>query len=1534
MNQVMKVAVVVGGLLSALSVSAGNDLPALYSRLEAVESSGTQYVDTGYAPSAKTSFVAEILGAYTAVPTGYQLMGNLPSDTDPRYDFGCHRTIKWTMGRVIASTAAVDAEEHLLVADFGAGTLSVDGTNVLSGVVNTKESPNYNFFLFARRNKNSSTPDCASKFRLRYCRLFQGGVLVRDLVPAKRTSDNVVGLFDLVESRFYAPGGGALGGCNYVPNLRLNYIETDGTQYINTGYKALGSSAFSFELKGGWTQVRTSYQLFGSLEDGTARYDFGMHKNKVWTLGAGVSSVVADALEHVFTGRFESPSNTMAVDGTTVLTDGKPLLANATREFYLFNRQNKNGGVSCPSWFRLRSCKLMQGGTVVRDFVPGLTMSGIAGVWDLANANKHYPKNAGNDFRWGYAYLPKANGEIVHVGTLVPADMSPSRDFEKDGEATVSAGEITQFPAALTFTRGELSFADGTARTSEVVGALTFKGGAAMRIDVTASACDQFRAGALVFDATATADNPVIVNVNDIDAQKALPAGTRLPFLNVPGQTLTDAEAGKFRVRGMKAYVAAENGVLVLRDVPVSSAEWTGAAGDGLWSTAGNWLNDALPQYGSSIHFPVAAGGATTMDIPGLVAASIDVDSNAGAFLHGGTSLLAVEGALTNNSTKAQTFILPMELGYPGDPFIFAGSGDLVLTGGVKKAISPILVKAGSGLVHINDEVVAQATNVTIEAGILRLERTVRVTDRSAGGVITICPGAQLDVNVYNNGNVLSSNEATHGKTVHVAGSGPAGSKGALDNSSAKSGWGCNFSKVVLDADATVGGGWMAIRDLTGSAQSGSALEGAYTLTVRSDNMFLLHACKVALDRLDLRGVMSFEGTASGAITNGVHCFSDGLLQFTNTTVPNTIPLTVEENGAVLKCSGGNATMAGAVIVKPGVETTVQCQTNLTLSGEVSNSGVVSQTGPGMLALTGGLSGNGSFVGERVHFGGAESRWEIEVDDAGTTSMVDFSGVTDSTLFVGLKALSVRATGTSTALQAVELASAGELTQAQAVAIALTVVNAQGDPVPNCHLDVVADKLVLTLRDVNLVRTAVWTGEGTDPMNLAEPANWCCRNDLGQTLEGRLPIEHTTIEITGGCEFNCPAGSTLAFLNVRWTAGASLGADCDWSGLDLSRILPEGTLDLAGHNLRVTARTNLDTAFTVTDSTERGGSLYIAVPEGLTVLNNALALTGSLHLVTTGAGTFDARKFGQTYTGGTEVAGGTLTLQQSGSTSGTYSPKNGQFGAENSEIVVDVGAMFDTRGNYDFKRHRIVLNGGTWANRGCDMSKRPSDGYGCTGGLLLTADSSLLCNFNTRHGEGVIDLGGHVLDVTIASGKYWHLDGASTVSNGTLRVTGGGFFNTLAIVKEARTVNVVMDTAMSLNTEARISFNDFAMSYTGTNRGSGKGGVDIYGTYTPVTDYTYDYILQNQATINLEDKETTWDVTGLQLGFVANSNIGILLPPPNRVKSGDYVISWEEGKAPANAETVTFTAKGQFGAHLQFTSTGIIVRRGLAIILR
>src|SRR5258707_1130118 len=82
---------------------------------------------------------------------------------------------------------------------------------------------------------------------------------------------------------------------------------------------------------------------------------------------------------------------------------------------------------------------------------------------------------------------------------------------------------------------------------------------------------------------------------------------------------------------------------------------WTGAAGDGLVSTAGNWSPAQVPSSGDTLIF----AGSTSLSPQlktSLTVGSITFNSTATAFTLGGTGTYTVNsGGITNNSTATET---------------------------------------------------------------------------------------------------------------------------------------------------------------------------------------------------------------------------------------------------------------------------------------------------------------------------------------------------------------------------------------------------------------------------------------------------------------------------------------------------------------------------------------------------------------------------------------------------------------------------------------------------------------------------------------------------------------------------------------------------------------------------------------------------------------------------------------------------------------------------------------------------------------
>lgn len=176
-------------------------VPAGYTQVEYIQSSGTQYIDTGFKPNQDTRVVMDvqaIAASGTLVYFGVRQTQKVKSfllfkinDTSLRSDYG----------NTSASIAVTTYTDRVIIdADSGVtkyGDLSVTHT------AETFQS-DYPLALLALRTRDKINSQMHAK--LYSCQVYDNGTLIRDFVPCKNAS-GAVGLYDLVNDVFYDNAG-------------------------------------------------------------------------------------------------------------------------------------------------------------------------------------------------------------------------------------------------------------------------------------------------------------------------------------------------------------------------------------------------------------------------------------------------------------------------------------------------------------------------------------------------------------------------------------------------------------------------------------------------------------------------------------------------------------------------------------------------------------------------------------------------------------------------------------------------------------------------------------------------------------------------------------------------------------------------------------------------------------------------------------------------------------------------------------------------------------------------------------------------------------------------------------------------------------------------------------------------------------------------------------------------------------------------------------------------------------------------------
>lgn len=207
-------------------------LPSEYERVEYLESSGTQWIDTQFKPTGNTKAVIKVK-ANSLPNSDNALFEERTTDNSTRfgyfltyggqnafntYDYGTSYQIAQQLNTTDIFTIEVS------------NNLVINGTQVASHSVASFTSQ-YNLFLFA--GNNQGTANWFGSYKVYSFKLYENNLLVRDFIPAVRKSDNVAGLYDMVTRQFFTNQGSgtfAVGGyverphetCEVLPNVEVS----------------------------------------------------------------------------------------------------------------------------------------------------------------------------------------------------------------------------------------------------------------------------------------------------------------------------------------------------------------------------------------------------------------------------------------------------------------------------------------------------------------------------------------------------------------------------------------------------------------------------------------------------------------------------------------------------------------------------------------------------------------------------------------------------------------------------------------------------------------------------------------------------------------------------------------------------------------------------------------------------------------------------------------------------------------------------------------------------------------------------------------------------------------------------------------------------------------------------------------------------------------------------------------------------------------------------------------------------------------
>ena len=342
-----------------------------------LEATGTQYIDTGY-PIITSTDTLSITYENTSTINHKWLMGSY----EPGAQIGISSATVtaptiWYKNKVDLTQAEEYYNPHTLLYDSNG--VSNDGVNKASFQSFTGT---WNIYLFALNNTGTSPNGYFGYGKIYSYTHKRNNVLIRDYLPA--IDENGVGfMFDRVTHTCFLNAGT---GVFKYPARELTYLQTTGTQYIDTGYKAVPATT-KFEFMFQCDNISDSTFIFGARPDtsATSQYTCATYKptSRIRQDWAGLSDFftgITTTDKYLYTAY----NNTITLNDTTVTGTISRSTTRSDYNFLLFTVNT--GGTADSRMFVGKGyrAKLWDNGTLVRNYSP-VFLNGSAGMLDKVN---------------------------------------------------------------------------------------------------------------------------------------------------------------------------------------------------------------------------------------------------------------------------------------------------------------------------------------------------------------------------------------------------------------------------------------------------------------------------------------------------------------------------------------------------------------------------------------------------------------------------------------------------------------------------------------------------------------------------------------------------------------------------------------------------------------------------------------------------------------------------------------------------------------------------------------------------------------------------------------------------------------------------------------------------------------------------------------------------------------------------------------------------------------------------------------------
>ena len=368
-----------------------NPLPEGYTQVAWIESTGSQYIDTDVLPDQNSGIELKIEFTHDPASAQEAIYGTRTADTKQFWAYYRYNSDAFAMRFGTTSTNFMltmpAIGTHII--EQTKNVFNVDGEQTSAPMMDFTST--YPIYLFAVNNQGSV--QYPASVRIFCCKIYDNETLIRDYLPCI-SPNGEAGLYDLVNDQFYGNSGTG----TFLPGpaqvelpdgyTQLEYIESTGTQYINTGINPDQDTRAIVDVQIVSTP-NADNQILSCRSTETGPF---------WIIQVNKSTVTtwrtryANQMYQDFSSNLDVYQRTLIDKNKNITTIGDEIKTfnysqfNIPYPLTIFARLTGNTNViEAYSIARVYCCKIYRNEILLCDFIPCKNSMGNIGLYNLVN---------------------------------------------------------------------------------------------------------------------------------------------------------------------------------------------------------------------------------------------------------------------------------------------------------------------------------------------------------------------------------------------------------------------------------------------------------------------------------------------------------------------------------------------------------------------------------------------------------------------------------------------------------------------------------------------------------------------------------------------------------------------------------------------------------------------------------------------------------------------------------------------------------------------------------------------------------------------------------------------------------------------------------------------------------------------------------------------------------------------------------------------------------------------------------------------